>query len=1059
MKSVGILRAAIVLSILCLSIPRASAGGLTQEESDLFEKYVRPTFIAHCIKCHGETKQENGLRLTSMEGLHVGGIFGAVVVPGKPEESSILGALRYESYEMPPSGQLDKETVEGIEKWIAAGAPWPKGVVLKPAPKITAEDRDWWCYQPILDPEVPKVDDGGWCRNSIDQFLFARLAAEEIAPSEEAPPLVLARRLSYTLTGLPPDEATIAIAADGFSEGEYEVLVERLLDDPAYGQNQARYWLDLVRYADSDGYRADHSRPEAHRYRDYVVDSYNSDKPYDRFVLEQLAGDEIDPGNPDAITATMYLRHWIYEYNQRDVEGQWDKILNDITETTADAFMAQGVKCARCHDHKFDPILQKDYYRLQAFFEPFQPREDLQVADLATQKKHREQMLAWKEATEEIRRRIYEIERPVLLDHASGQDFGMFVVEIREMMTMWPADRTPYEHQIASLAARQLEPHPDKIYEWLDGELEAEHKKLTKKLAEFDSLKPEPLPTRKFVASDVGPVAPPTFIPGQEKLGPIKPGFLTILDKEPAQIAAPPKALQSTGRRTALAKWLIDPENPLTARVMVNRIWQQHFGRGLVDTPSDFGRLGQPPSHPQLLDWLASRFVEDGWSVKAMHHRIVTSAAFRQQSRRPGNPHVNSIDPANRLLWRMNPRRLTGEELIDTVLAASGEIEELRRAIYKPIRRNSLDPVLRAFDFPLRITSTCIRYQSTTATQALLMANGEWARERAMAIAARLAGMVGESAAVDTDFVHQAYLALFAREPAQEEIDFARQFIDQYSDRTPREPTPPDPTQLVEMPSTGGKAVNLKPNGRLKLGVKNSDQLPSEDFTIETVVLLRSLYEDASVRTIVTHWNGNTTQKGWSLGVTSKKSSYQPRNLILQIVGKTEGGEKPHYEVIPSGLRPELNRPYYLAVSVDLDDTAKGGITFFMKDLSDPNAKMQVAHVKHSVTHDIRPDHDLQIGGRFGHHRWDGLIDSLRIRSGAIALGEEVAKTNTPSSAANTLVNWRFENPDKIGLDSSQTENHAWIKVQQPDIETPHEKARVAFIHALLNSNELIYVD
>ena len=623
------------------------------------------------------------------------------------------------------------------------------------------------------------------------------------------------------------------------------------------------------------------------------------------------------------------------------------------------------------------------------------------------------------------------------------------------MFAMWPGERTPYEKQIASLASRQFEVHPEKLPEWLDEDLEAERQRLRKKLAEFDSLKPEPLPVMKFVASDVGPVAPPTYILGTGQETPIKPGFLTILDEKPAEIIPPPAALQSTGRRTALAKWLTDPSNPFTARVMVNRVWQQHFGRGLVETASDFGRLGQPPSHPKLLDWLATRFVEDGWSIKKLHRRILTSATFRQTSRRTGNPKIANIDPANTLLWRMNPRRLSAEEIIDTILSASGELDTEKRAIYKPVRRNSPDPLLHAFDFPDRITSIAKRHRTTTSTQALVLANNPWSHERAEVIADRITTAHGAS---DVDFVRSAYITLYGREPHPDEIGLAIRFIDEYSNHTPPEPAPPDPAQLVDMPGTDGQAINLKPDGRLQLGFDDSQSLPSDDFTVEAVVLLRSLYEDATVRTIVTHWNGDTHHAGWSLGVTSKKSSYQPRNLILQLVGKTKAGDKLHYEVIPSGLRPELNKPYYLAVSVNLDDTSERGITFYMKDLSVENGELQIAHVKHSVTSGIRPQHDLCIGERFGKHRWDGLIDSLRIESGATAISQ-VAEVEPSRGATGAEINWRFENPEKIGLDSSPAGNHAWTKIDRPDVNTPRDWAKIAFIHALLNSNELIYID
>ncbi|MGE0533668.1 MAG: PSD1 and planctomycete cytochrome C domain-containing protein [Pirellulales bacterium] len=743
-------------------------------ERDLFENFVRPVLTARCLRCHGEAKQENGLRLTSRDALLAGGDSGPAIVPGKPAESLLRDALRYESFEMPPDGQLEIAQIEGIERWIAAGAPWPAGVELTPAPKITVQDRQWWCFQPIADPRVPDADDDGdgWCRNEIDRFIFARLAAEGVAPSHEADPATLARRVYFAVVGLSPDESTVnALVAGKLS---FDALVDQLLNDPAYGENQARYWLDLARYAETDGYRADGARPEAHRYRDYVIRSFNSDKPYDQFVTEQLAGDEVDPGNRDALIATMYLRHWIYEWNQRDVETQWQEILGDLTETTADVFLALGMKCARCHDHKFDPLLQQDYYRLQAFFAAFQPREDLPVADLATRTAWFERQRNWEDATDEIRRRLHEIEQPVLLAHTTKEGFEKFVPEIRGMIVAWPADRAPYDAQIAALASRQFDIHPDKLPEWLTDSAAEERQALLERLREYESLKPEPLPTIAFVAGDVGPIAPPTYIPG-DRSAPIEPGYPTILDASTAAITPTPPALVSTGRRTALARWIVDPANPLTARVMVNRIWQQHFGRGLVETPSDFGRLGAPPSHPELLDWLARRFVEDGWSIKALHRRILTSATWRQSSRRRANDKLRKLDPGNTLLWRMNARRLAGEEINDAILSATGELPKQRRAIFKPVKRNSPDPLLALFDFPDRIRSQDRRHRTTTATQALLLLNNSWSHERAAALVARLADKS------DADFVREAYTLLFSRQPDEAEQGMADLFLAAYA--------------------------------------------------------------------------------------------------------------------------------------------------------------------------------------------------------------------------------------------------------------------------------------
>lgn len=1046
------------VSILC---GQSFCQELSRADRDLFEIHVRPILVAHCIECHNDQKQEGELQLTSLSGLLKGGESGAAVVPGNSAESLVVEALRYESIEMPPDTQLESDAIQGLVKWIDAGAPWPQEVVLKARPKISDEDRQWWCYQPIADPQPPVSERvsgaDSWCRNEIDQFILARLNDDGLVPAQQADAVTLARRVHFAITGLPPDAATIAQAMS--ADFDYEAMVDRLLESHPYGENQARHWLDLVRYAETDGYRADFARPEAHHYRDYVIRSFNDDKPYDQFIREQLAGDEIDPGNRDALTATMYLRHWIYEHNNRDVETQWHEILSDITETTSDVFLAQGLKCARCHDHKFDPLLQKDYFRMKAFFAAFQPSEAHPIADVPTLKAYQEKLAAWETATADIRQRLHDIEFPVLLKHATREGFDKFIPEIQAMIRKRPHQRAPYEDQIASLASRQFDLPYDKLDEWLSDDEKQQRQSLQKKLAEFDAIKPEPLPTMKFVASDVGPVAPVTYVTDDREKTPIAPGFITLLDPDEAQIAEMPGPLRSTGRRTALANWIASPQNPLTARVIVNRIWQQHFGHGLVETSSDFGQLGVPPSHPLLLDWLASRLIDDGWSIKTLHRRLLTSATYRQSSLRPIDDKIDRIDPGNRLLWRMNPRRLSGEEITDTMLVASGEIESKKRAIYKSVKRNSPDPLLAAFDGPERIRSIGKRHRTTTSTQALLLANGNWSHDRAAAIVERLQNDDDES------LVEQLYPLLFGRKASLDEVLLAAGFLEQYKSQTPVEESP-QVDKLVVMPKTDGKAVDLKPGGPVKISLPASESLSenrpenllSDDFTVEAVVMLRSLYKDASVRTIVANWNGTKTSPGWSLGVTSTKSSYKPRNLILQLVGQTAEGDKIDYEVIASGLRPELNKPYYVAASIKLDDPSKGGVTFYIKDLSDKKAKLQTANVKHTVLRGLNSDTDLTLGGRSGAHQWDGLIDSLRIESKSRDLSV-IGQAESSAGLPSYLIDWQFENQENLGLDSSGHGNHAVTKIEIPYVKSPLDRARVALVHALLNSNELIYVD
>ena len=1023
---------------------------------ELFETAVRPVLTSHCIRCHGESKQEGGLNLATATGVATGGDSGPTIVPGRPDQSLLLAALRHESLEMPPTGKLEPAVIAGVARWVAAGASWPEGIVLTPADPLAAADRDWWCYKPIAAPPVPAPPPGqaDWCLNEIDRFVSAKLAERGIAPAPAAAPAALLRRLHFAATGLPPGERLLQETDGGravLDPGAAARLVDAWLDSPAYGEHQARHWLDLVRYADSDGYRADGARPHAKQYRDYVIGAFNADKPYDRFVLEQIAGDEIDPGNRDAIVGTMFLRHWIYEWNQRDVEGQWQKILDDLTETTADVFLAQSLKCARCHDHKFDPLLQKDYYRLQAFFAAFLPTEAQPIADLPARAEHASRQRAWESATASIRRRLDEIERPALLAHATGERPTMFPPEVRAMIEKRPADRTPYEHQIAELAARQFKLHPDKLEEWLAPAASAERTRLLELLAAHESLKPEPLPTQAFAATDVGPTAPVTRIPDDRTKTPVDPGFLTLLDARPATIEPAPPALGTTGRRTALARWIASPENPLTARVIVNRVWQQHFGRGLAASASDFGHLGPPPTHPELLDWLAMWFIREGWSLKKLHRLILTSATFRQTSERPLTDHITAVDPENKLLWRMQHRRLSGEEITDAVLAAAGAVtttDTEQRAIYKPVRRNSADPVLAAFDLPDRIQSAGERHRTTTPMQALLLTNGTWAHEQARAITRGLHDLS------DEDFIATVHRRLFGREAAADELSDSTAFLDAYPSLGPDDTSRAIAATVTDMPARVGKAVTLSPEGRLAIDLLDAGGLPDADFTVRAIVVLRSLYEDAKVRTIAATWSGNPKEPGWSFGVTSAKSRYRPRNLILQLVGKTEDAENIHYEVVPSNLRLELDKPYFVAVSVDLDDPSEQGIHFFVRDLSRKGAPLETAAAPHEVNRFSEEGSPLQLGRRADGHGWDGLVARLQIDAARLSAAEVEA-----GASRSPVLDWRFDDPSRLGRDASAGGRHARVSLAAPTPLAARDAARAALVHALLNANELLYLD
>ena len=425
-----------------------AASELPLEQVKFFEEHIRPLLIDKCFKCHGEEKQSGELRLDSRGGLLLGGDSGPSIVPGSPDESLLIEAVRYESYEMPPDGKLSDEEIDLLVNWVEIGAPWPGDsgeiAVREAEHRITDEDREYWCFQPLTHPDPPVFDGDDWSRTDIDRFLFARLREAGLTPQPETDRVTLIRRTSQLVTGLPPTVEEVDAFLSDDSPEAYAKLIDRLLDSPRRGEHLARFWLDLVRYAESDGYKADYYRPQAWRYRDYVIDAFNSDKPYDLFVMEQLAGDEIAPHDPLALAATGYLRAGIYEYNQRDAEGQWKTMIEDVTDTTADTFLALGLGCAKCHDHKFDPILQSDYYQLQAFFSNVGLHNDTPIVTPEQLTDHKRRLVKWEEATTDIRTKLDEMERPVL-EKLERDAVNPFVPELRAIWHKPVEERTAYE--------------------------------------------------------------------------------------------------------------------------------------------------------------------------------------------------------------------------------------------------------------------------------------------------------------------------------------------------------------------------------------------------------------------------------------------------------------------------------------------------------------------------------------------------------------------------------------------------------------------------------------
>ncbi len=1109
-----------------------SAHAANTDGAEFFRAKVEPIFREHCFKCHSHSaeKIKGGLVLDSREAVLTGGDSGAVITPGQPEKSLLITAISYTNDDllMPPKGaKLSAEKIATLTEWVKQGAPWadektvqikatasPQIISKRPrGAKISDEDRKWWAFQPVKKVEPPVISKSvnsesvrragteslitdHWPQNPIDNFVLARLQAEKLAPSPRASRAALIRRVTFDLIGLPPTPAEVAAFVADQSPDAYEKLVDRLLASPRYGERWARHWLDLVRYAESDGYRVDDFRPTAWRFRDYVIRSLNADKPYDRFVQEQIAGDELWPEDPDARIATGYLTLWIYEYNNRDAVGQIATILNDVTDTTADVFLGQGIQCARCHDHKFDPILQKDYFRLQAFFAPIMPVAEAPVASGGERAAWAQEMAGWERKTADVRAKLEKLETP-FHEKAYEDALAKFPRETQALIKKPVAERTPYEHQVAELAYRQV------LYEWSDKRFPArvkepaktERNKLLEHLRAMEKEMPAPLALAPQV-TDVGPVPPPTTIPKKEKLGVIEPGYLSVLDEAPAQIET--GWTNSTGRRTTLAHWLTRSDNPLSTRVIVNRVWQYHFGRGLAPITSDFGRLGEGPSHPELLDWLTRSFIENGWSLKKLHRLIVTSATYQQaaesesvisksvnQSATPRSATVSlntdslitdslitdyflrarTIDPENKLLWHFPTRRLDAEQVRDAVLAVTGELElkdggpsvdfsTPRRSVYNKVIRNTRDPVIESFDGPENFTSTSQRNVTTTPNQSLLMINGKWTLARAKALAARLR----KEHANQDEQIDTAYQLLFGRKPGAGERIAAAAFLSNQAKVIQNSPPRLEviPFANDKMPFREGRAAMLAPASTQSRLTTKLTKSAGGEFTIEAFIQLKSIYTDGQVRTVASKWSGKRGDHGWALGVTGAQSRNKPQTLVLQLCGDQKYAATDPVEPIFSGLHIDLGKPYFVAVSVKLADPT--GITFFLKDLSNDDEPMQVVNVAHKVTSGLANKSSLVIGGRAGDTQYvfDGLIDDVRFSDTALA--QEQLLFTSAGVNEHTMGMWRFEAEGPLKDYSGRgadIEAHAKAVAK----EDPRDAALTDFCHVLLNANEFLYVD
>lgn len=1062
-----------ILTSLAAGTPALAAADDTQAEQAV------ALLDARCFKCHSHSagKNKGGLVMDTLAGLTVGGDSGAALISGDPAKSLFLqNILSTEPDEMmPPKGdRLTKDEVALLQGWVKAGALWPKSrtkavVAGRYLPgTIGAKEKAWWSYQPVKRPALPP----GPAAHPLDRFIDARLAKEGLIPAGEADRATLLRRTTFDLTGLPPTPEQVAAFVADDSPGAFEKRVDALLASPAYGQRMARAWLDLVRYADSDGFRIDDFRPTAWRYRDYVIAAYNDNKPYDRFVQEQLAGDELFPGDPAALTALGYLRHWIYEYNNRDARGQWENILNDLTDTTGDVFLGAGMQCARCHDHKFDPILQRDYFALRSFFNNTLPVEDRpawtkdQAADYARQ------LATWEEKTKEIRAELTAFEVK-FRGYATKKAVTIFPDDVQEMIQKDAATRTPYEQQVAALAWRQVDYEYDRLDRFIKEADSVKHADLKRKLAEHDKLKPTE-PPYVLAVRETGKVGLDAIIPKKNTVVP--PAFLTVLSQNyPAEAAriAPVASGESTGRRAALARWLTDQGNPFTARLAMNRLWQLCFRRGLAPYASDFGNLGEPPSHPELLDWLADEFMAKGWDQKAMVRLVVTSAAYRRSSLHPAPQQGQLKDPQNVFLWRSQPQRLEAEQIRDALFAACGDLKtdkqagpsviygEPVRSVFTRIMRNNRDPLADIFDAPQWFSSASSRDVTTTPIQSLLLLNSPFMLKRSETLARRVSS---EAPGDEVAQVKRLYQLLYARAPSVIEAQQATAFLQEV--RKQRIPTAVTASlardfQPEKVPFRDGQGAHLELGHRkpfLAPGVLVKDL--ATGFTLEAVVVPRTVSASSAVRIIASQTGKTKTEGSWQFGITGQQSRRAPQVLVLQAHGPLQGGGAGE-AVAFSSLRLDLNKPYYVVAAVRFATKDQPGeVMFTLKDLANDDEPLLHDKVATKLLGISTATSLLQLGGKNAdlESSFHGVLDEVRLSSGA--LPDNQLLINTEDVRPSTLGFWRFETKTGTMTDSSgrgRTLTFGGAK----EAAAPKAEAipLAALCHALLNSSEFLYVE
>jgi hypothetical protein len=735
---------------------------------DFFETRIRPVLVEHCYQCHSGDSDvlQGGLLLDSREGVLAGGDSGPAAVPGKPGESLLIEALKYESFEMPPDGKLAESVIADFSEWIETGLADPRtgGATQRPTAANVEEGRKFWCFQPVRDHEPPAVQDAAWPHGDVDRFLLAKLESQNLRPALDADRAAWLRRVTFDLIGLPPTPQEIDAFIDDTIPGAHERVVDRLLASPHFGERWGRHWLDVARFAESSGGGRSIVFKDAWRYRDYVIDAFNEDKPLDEFIVEQLAGDLLphadEAEDRDHLIATAYLLLGAHNYEEQDKRLLEMDVVDEQLDTISRGLLGMTVACARCHDHKFDPIPTADYYALAGIFR-------------STNVLIHENVSKW-------------TTRPLPMEPADAAAVAAY-------------EKSLEENEAKLVAARASKKPKDAKRVVI----------LEKRIAGLKQAGP---PTSSCMAVEDATTIEDCKICIRGSVhhrGPAIPrGVLQV-----ASTGEPPAMPADGSGRLELARWIASTQNPLTARVYMNRIWHYLFGAGLVRTVDNFGTTGELPSHPELLEHLATRFVEGGWSTKRLVREIVLSHAYRMSATH--NDEAALADPENRLLWRMNRRRLDAESLRDAMLMAAGQLDlkvggrnipdevlaksspstpaeygfefaDSRRSVYTPAFRNRMHELFEVFDFADQNRTVGARSNTTASPQALYMLNSPFVMELAGAAANRA---LGDAELSESERIDRAFRETLGRAPSKQEVDIALSVVS-VPDYSPSGPSP-----------------------------------------------------------------------------------------------------------------------------------------------------------------------------------------------------------------------------------------------------------------------------